>query len=56
MDAQVVDPKLVSFGLMEGTNVHNGITIQIKCDMAFFSMHVHYIVHQINLVVKPLSI
>jgi hypothetical protein len=41
---------------MEGTNVHNGITIQIKCDMALFSMHVHYVVHQINLVVKILSL
>jgi len=37
------------------TNVRNGITTQIKCDMFHFFVPIHCVIHMTNLVVKTLS-
>jgi hypothetical protein len=58
MNEKVMGRKLVSFGTngrFVFTNVHNGITIQIKHDVASFFAPIHYVTHITNLAMKNLS-
>jgi hypothetical protein len=58
MSEKVMGRKMVLFGTNElfvFTSVYNGITTQIKHDVASFFAPIHYVTHMTNLAMKILS-